>query len=144
MLAGICGDDKFTTSGGASTLTIDLDSLMGLYEDMGLDADDIETAKSAFKEYKITMKVDSKGATDMTCVMETAAQAGVPGMKITMDVTQANGNVTMNMNFHIANLGEIKLEATQTQKATTDKPLSEPPEGSTIVDADSGAELLNP
>ncbi len=138
------GDDKFTTSGGASTLTIDLDSLMGLYEGMGLDADDIETVKSAFKEYKITMKVDSKGATVMTCVMETAAQTGVPGMKITMDVKQSAGNVAMNMNCHIANLGEMKLEAAQTQKATADKPLSEPPEGSTIVDVDNGAELLNP
>lgn len=144
LMGSLFGDDKFTTSGGTSTLTIGVDDLFDLYKDMGLSEDDIAEAKSAFKEYKITMKVDSKGATTMTCVMETAAQTGVPGMKITMDVKQAAGNVTMSMNYHIANLGEMKLEATQTQKATSDKPMTEPPEGATLVDMDNGAELLVP
>lgn len=135
MLNSLFSDGKFTTSGGVSTLTIGVDDLLDLYKDMDLSEEDIAEAKAAFKEYKITMKVDGKGATDMTCVMETAAQAGVPGMKVTMDVKQANGNVTMDMNFHIANMGEMKVEVTQTQKATTDKPMTEPPEGSTVVDS---------
>lgn len=135
MLNSLFSDGKFTTSGGVSTLTIGVDDLLDLYKDMDLSEEDIAEAKSVFKEYKITMKVDGKGATDMTCVMETAAQTGVPGMKVTMDVKQANGNVTMDMNFHIANMGEMKVEATQTQKATTDKPMTEPPEGSTVVDS---------
>lgn len=135
MLNSLFSDGKFTTSGGVSTLTIGVDDLLDLYKDMDLSEEDIAEAKAAFKEYKITMKVDGKGATDMTCVMETAAQAGVPGMKVTMDVKQANGNVTMDMNFHIANMGEMKVEVTQTQKATADKPMTEPPEGSTVVDS---------
>lgn len=141
MLAGICGDDKFTTSGGASTLTIDLDSLMGMYGDMGLDESDMEEARAAFKEYKITMKVDSKGGAVVTCAIETNAQPGVPGMKIAMDVTQSGGSVSMTMSYHIANVGEMKLTLTQTQKTTTDKPMTQPPEGAVVVDA---PELLNP
>ena len=144
MLADIYGDDKFTTSGGTSTLTIDLDTLMGLYADMGLDESDMEEAKAAFKEYKIVMKVDSKGGAVMTCAMETNPQSGVPGMKITMDVTQSGGNVSMTMSYHIANMGEMKLTLTQTQKATSDKPMTQPPEGATLVDMDNGAELLVP
>ena len=144
LMGSLFGDDKFTTSGGTSTLTIGVDDLFDLYKDMGLSEDDIAEAKSAFKEYKIVMKVDSKGGAVMTCAMETNPQSGVPGMKITMDVKQAAGNVTMSMNCHIANLGEMKLEATQTQKATSGKPLTEPPEGATLVDMDNGAELLVP
>lgn len=145
MLAGIYGDDKFTTSGGTSTLTIDLDTLMGLYEDMGIDMGEaVEEVKDAFKEYKIVMKVDSKGGAVMTCAMETNPQFGVPGMKITMDVTQSGGNVSMTMSYHIANMGEMKLTLTQTQKATSDKPMTQPPEGATLVDMDNGAELLVP
>lgn len=135
MMSSLFGDGKFTTSGGVSTLTIGVDDLFDLYKDMGLSEDDIAEAKAAFKEYKITMKVDSKGGADMTCVMETNPQTGVPGMKITMDVEQAGGNVTMDMNFHIANMGEIKVEVTQTQKAAADKPMTEPPEGSTVVES---------
>ena len=144
LLDSLYGDDQFTTSGGTSTLTIDLDTLMGLYADMGLDESDLEEAKAAFKEYKITMKVDSRGGAAVTCNMETAAQTGVPGMKITMDVTQSGGNVSMTMNYHIANMGEMKVEVTETQRATSDKPLTEPPEGATLVDMDNGAELLVP
>lgn len=135
MMSSLFGDGKFTTSGGVSTLTIGVDDLFDIYKDMGLSEEDMAEAKAAFKEYEIVMKVDGKGGTTMTCVMETAAQTGVPGMKITMDVEQADGNVTMDMNFHIANMGEIKVEVTQTQKATADKPMTEPPEGSTVVES---------
>lgn len=135
MLDSLYGDGKFTTSGGVSTLTIGVDDLFDLYKDMGLSEDDIAEAKTAFKEYKITMKVDSKGGAVMTCAMETNPQSDVPGMKIAMDVTQSGGNVSMTMNYHIANLGEMKLEVSQTQKSTSDKPMTEPPEGSTVVES---------
>lgn len=135
MLNSLFSDGKFTTSGGVSTLTIGVDDLSDLYKDMSLSEENVAEAKAAFKEYEIVMKVDAKGGAAMTCVMETAAQNGVPGMKITMDVKQADGNVTMDMNFHIANMGEIKVEVTQTQKATADKPMTEPPEGSTVVES---------
>lgn len=141
MMAVLYGDDTFTTTGGVSTRTIGVDDLMALYEDMGLEAGDLEEAKAAFKEYQITMKVDGKGKVDVTCAMETAAQAGVPAIKLTMDAKQDAGNVTMNMSLHVANLCEGKLTLTQTWGAATEKPEDQPPEGSTVVDA--GA-LLNP
>lgn len=144
LLDSLYGDDKFTTSGGVSTLTIGVDDLFDLYKDMGLSEDDIAEAKAVFKEYEITMKVDAKGGADVVVKMETAAQAGVPAIKLDMSAQQSDGNVAMSMNCHIANLGEMKLEATQTQKANSDKPMSEPPAGSTIVDVDNGAELLEP
>ena len=72
------GDDKFTTSGGVSTLTIGVDELMDLYKDMGIP--DLDEVKDIFKEYNITMKVDSKGKTTATGVMETKAQPGVPAI----------------------------------------------------------------
>ena len=141
MMAVLYGDDTFTTTGGVSTRTIGVDDLMALYEDMGLEAGDLEEAKAAFKEYQITMKVDGKGKVDVSCAMETAAQAGVPAIKLTMDAKQDAGNVTMNMSLHVANLCEGKLTLTQTWGATTQTPEDQPPEGSTVVDA--GA-LLNP
>lgn len=141
MMAVLYGDDTFTTSGGVSTRTIGVDDLMALYEDMGLEAGDLEEAKAAFKEYQITMKVDGKGKVDVTCAMETAAQAGVPAIKLTMGAKQDAGNITMNMSLHVANLCEGKLTLTQTWGAATEKPEDQPPEGSTVVDA--GA-LLNP
>ena len=141
MMAVLYGDDAFTTTGGVSTRTIGVDDLMALYEDLGLSADDLEEAKAAFKEYQITMKVDSKGGVDMTCTVETAAQAGVPAMKLTMDAKQAGGNATLNMSLHVANLCEGKLTLTQTWGTTTQTPEDQPPEGSTVVDA--GA-LLDP
>lgn len=141
MMAVLYGDDTFTTTGGVSTRTIGVDDLMALYEDLDLSADDLEEAKAAFKEYQITMKVDSKGGVDVTCTVETAAQAGVPAIKLTMDAKQAGGNATLNMSLHVANLCEGKLTLTQTWGATTQTPEDQPPEGSTVVDA--GA-LLNP
>ena len=141
MMTVLYGDDTFTTTGGVSTRTIGVDDLMALYEDLGLSADDLEEAKAAFKEYQITMKVDSKGGADVTCTVETAAQAGVPAIKLTMDAKQDAGNATLNMSLHVANLCEGKLTLTQTWGATTEKPEDQPPEGSTVVDA--GA-LLNP
>lgn len=138
------GDDKFTTSGGVSTRTIGVDDLLALYDGMGLTEDDIAEAKAAFKEYEITMKVDGNGGATVAIKMETAPQAGVPGMRITMDVKQSGGNVAMDMSFHIANLGEATLTLTQTLKTTSEAPKAEPPEGATLVDMDNGAELLVP
>lgn len=141
MMATLYGDDTFTTAGGVSTRTIGVDDLMALYEGMGLEAGDLEEAKAAFKEYQITMKVDNKGKVDVTCTVETAAQAGVPAVKLTMDAKQDAGNATLNMSLHIANLCEGKLTLTQTWGTTTDTPEDQPPEGSNVVEA--GA-LLNP
>ncbi len=135
MMAVLYGDDTFTTTGGVSTRTIGVDDLMALYEDLDLSADDLEEAKAAFKEYQITMKVDSKGGVDVTCTVETAAQAGVPAIKLTMDAKQDGGNATLNMSLHVANLCEGKLTLTQTWGATTQTPEDQPPEGSTVVDA---------
>ena len=134
LMAGLYSDDKFTTTGGTSTLTIDLDTLLGLYDGLELSEEDIAEAKAAFKEYKIVMKVDAKGGAEMSVIMETAAQQGVPGMRIAMDITQAGGNVDMTMKYHIANLGEMELTLTSTQKAASDGPMTQPPEGATVVD----------
>lgn len=135
MLNRLYGDDQFTTSGGTSTLTIDVDDMLALYEDVDLSADDIAEAKAAFKEYEITMKVDDKGGATVTCAMETNPQDGVPGMKMAMDVKQKAGNVTMSVSVHIANMGEVKLELTQTQQVSSDKPMIQPPAGATVVDS---------
>ena len=134
LMAGLYSDDKFTTTGGISTLTIDLDTLLGLYDGLELSEEDIAEAKAAFKEYKIVMKVDAKGGAEMSVIMETAAQQGVPGMRIAMDITQAGGNLDMTMKYHIANLGEMELTLTSTQKAASDGPMTQPPEGATVVD----------
>lgn len=134
-------DDKFTTSGGTSTLTIGLDELMGIYEDIGLSAGEIEAAKAVFEEYEITMKVDSNGQATVTCKMETVAESGVPAIKMTMDATQYSGNATVTMAFEVGGMGKLELTLTSTQKATTDKPDTEPPEGAAIINTDAPAVL---
>ena len=131
-------EDAMHTAGRMSAQAAEL---AGRLAELRISADDLEEAKAAFKEYQITMKVDSKGGVDMTCTVETAAQAGVPAMKLTMDAKQAGGNATLNMSLHVANLCEGKLTLTQTWGTTTQTPEDQPPEGSTVVDA--GA-LLDP
>lgn len=135
LLDSLYGDDKFTTDHGVSTLTIGVDDLFDLYKDMDLSEEDMAEARAAFKEYEITMKVDSKGGAVVAIKLETAPQAGVPAIKLDMSAEQSGGEITMTVSGHIANLGELKLELTQTQKAVSSKPMTEPPEGSTVVDS---------
>ncbi len=139
MMAALYGDDKFTTSGGTSTLTLGLKDLVDLFADYGLDLDDV---KDAFKKYSITMKVDSKGGVSVKCVVETNAQSGVPAVKLTADCTQSGGKADLTMSLHIANIGELTLTMSSTQQTGAEKPMSEPPKGANVVD--NSAELLNP
>lgn len=133
MLAGLYADDKFTTSGGVSTRTFGMDELAEL---AGVDVDEVE---EQFKEYSITMKVDSRGGTTVAMTMETNAQYGTPAMRITMDAAQDSRGAELTMTCHVANVGEMKLTMTTTQQATAEQPAVEPPEGANVVDA---AELL--
>lgn len=139
-MAALYSDDKFTTSNGVSSITIGMDELAALCVDMGVDADEV---KDAFKTYRVTMKVDGKGSVTSSCVMETAAQDYVPAVKITMNAAQSADQANVTMTCHIANMGEMKLELTSTQKAVSEKPASQPPKGAAIIEADSPA-LLNP
>lgn len=139
-LAGLCelvkfmdrlyGDDKFTTSDGTATRTIGVDELTALYGDMGLDLDEV---KDVWKEYSITMKVDSKGGATVTGVMETKAQLGVPTIRMTVDSASNGQKTTMTMKIHVANLGEMELTLNASQKATGEATRTEPPAGATIV-----------
>ena len=129
------GDGSFTTSGGVSTLTIGVDELMGIYKEMGLfDGLDESEFRDIWKEYNITMKVDSKGGVTMTGVMETKAQAGVPTIKMTADAAQDGQNASVTMNVHVANLFQLELKLTTGQKTTSEAPRTEPPKGANIVD----------
>jgi len=140
MMRSIYSDDKFTTADGTSTLTIGVDELMALYKDMGLDLDEV---KDLWKEYSITMEVDGKGGATVACRMETEAQSGVPGIKMTVDCTQSGGKAELTMDLHVANLGQLRLTLNTTQQATGEKPMAEPPEGAPIMDMDA-PEPLNP
>ena len=128
------GDDKFTTSGGTATRTIGMDEMAALYKDMGLDPDEI---KDIWKEYSLTMKVDSTGAATVTGVMETRAQLGVPAVRVTVDSTRNGQSAAMTMKIHVANLGEMELTLTASQQTTDEAPKTEPPEGAVIVDIES-------
>ena len=133
LMAELYSDDKFTTSGGVSTRTFGMDELAEL---AGVDMDEV---KEQFKEYSITMKVDSRGGTTVSMKMETSAQYGTPGMRITMDAAQDSSGSSLTMTCHAANMGELKLTMTTTQQTTSGQPAVEPPEGANVVDA---AELL--
>lgn len=127
-------DEKFTTSDGVSTRTIGVDDLMALYEAMGIDPGEIEDeVKGIFKEYNITLKVDSKGGATVTEVMETSAQLGVPAVRMTADVTQDGQGATMTMKVHVSNLGEMELTLTTSRKAVSEAPRTQPPEDATIM-----------
>lgn len=135
LLMELYSDDKFTTSGGVSTLTIDAEDLETLYEGLGMGG-----IQDEFKTFALTMKVDSKGASTVTCEMETIAQYGTPAMKLTMNATQSAGKAAITMDLHAANAGELKLTLDVTQEITGDKPAVEPPQGASVVDA---AQLLS-
>lgn len=126
------GDDKFTTAGGVSTLTIDADTL---------DPDGALGLKDACKEFRLTMVVDSKGGFTSSCRVETEAQPGIPAIRLTMDSTQSGGKAELTMNLHISNVGEVELAFTSTRQATGEAPKTEPPEGAVVIDVPG---LLNP
>ena len=134
-------DENFTTSGGVSTLTIGLEELGKVYGALTGESSFVEDAREDFKEYEITMKVDSNGGATVTIDMETAPQTGIPGIKLTMKTTQADGRADLTMEVHAANIGELKLTMNTNQKTVSDKPMSKPPEGANVVDA---PELLEP
>ena len=97
--------------------------------------------KDAFKQYEVTMEVDEQGGVTASCVMETAAQEGVPGVKITMDAVQSAGKAEVAMTVHVANVCEVELTASTSETVSTDAPSTEPPEGSVIIDADAPTPL---
>lgn len=134
-------DENFTTSGGVSTLTIGLEELGKVYEALTGESTFAEDALGVFKEYEITIQVDGKGGAAVTLDMETAPQAGMPGVKMTMEAIQAGGKADLTMDVHAANIGELKLTMNTNQKTVSGKPMSEPPEGANVVDA---PELLEP
>lgn len=138
LLYELYGDDQFTTVGGVSTRTIGLDDLAALYEGMGLYTGDVN---DAFVEFEITVKVDGNGGVAASLCMETARQSGIPAMRMTMDAAQNSQNVRLTMEYHVSNVAKVKLILSQTWSAATQAPETQPPEGSTVVDA---MELLNP
>ena len=134
-------DENFTMSGGVSTLTIGLEDLAGVYEVLTGGSTVMEEALDLFKECEVVMKVDGSGGATVTFDMETEAQSGMPGIKMTMKAAQSGGKADLTMDVHVANTGEMKLTMSITQKTVSGKPLSEPPAGARIVDA---PELLEP
>lgn len=140
VLDQLYGDDKFTTSDGISTRTIGIDQITALYGDMGLDPDEIE---GAWKEYSITIEVDSEGAVAVTEVMETAAQWGVPAIRMTTDSTQDGQSSTITVEIHVANMGALELTLTASQQTADEAPRTAPPEGAVIVETD-GSDLAVP
>ena len=145
MMFDIYGDDKFTTSGGTSTLTIGLDDLeeLGSYGTLVIDSYGtlgILYDYYSYREYQFTLKVDSKGGASVTCTGETEARYGMPAVRMTMDGSLSDGRASMSLNYHVANAGELKLSLSASRQTTGEKPLAEPPEGANIVDA---AELLD-
>ena len=135
LMAAMCGDSKFTTADGVSTLTFGLDDLASL------ELTGAQDMKDAFKQYEVTMEVDEQGGVTASCVMETAAQEGVPGVKITMDAVQSAGKAEVAMTVHVANVCELELTASTSETVSTDAPSTEPPEGSVIINADAPTPL---
>ncbi|MBD5085225.1 MAG: hypothetical protein HDT33_09310 [Clostridiales bacterium] len=138
MIFDLYGDDKFTTAGGTSTLTIGLDDLEELDPDgtlgIGYDYD-------SYREYQFTLKVDSRGGVSLSCTAETEAQYGMPAVRAVMDCSLSNRQASISLNYHVANVGEMKLTLNTARQTTSEAPKTEPPEGANIVDS---ARPLNP
>lgn len=121
-LAAIWGDGCFTTGHGVSTLAIGLDDLDGeVYQ------------KEDYKEFKLTLEVDEEGAADLSFRFQTAP--GRPGMRLTVDGSLSSGRMSVTVECHISNTGELKLTLSSQRRTTTEKPVAQPPEGADIVDA---------
>ena len=124
-LAAVMGDECFTTSGGTSTLTLDMDKL---------DPDGELGLKDELKECTLTLKVDGKGGAALSCAVQTA-EGRKPGMRLTVDASLSDGRLSLTANVHVSNVGEMKLTLTSQRRTTGEAPVSEPPEGANIVDA---------
>lgn len=136
VLDQLYGDDKFTTSDGISTRTIGIDEIMALYGDMGLGPDEVG---GVWKEYSITMEADGEGGITVAAVMETAAQWGVPAVRMTADSTQDGQGSAMTVEIHVANMGTLELNLTASRQAVGEAPRTAPPEGAVIIDTGAAA-----
>ena len=139
----LLGDRQFTTAGGVSTLRWDLDALID-WVLMDYDTDEFTEEELAglrreiareYKDLEYTLTVDSRGSGRISALVHTLPQhLGDSSMRMAVEETVSAGRVVMTVDLHIANVGQFKLTLESARQGSAKLPITEPPEGSTIVD----------
>lgn len=123
--AELLGDSRFTRVNGVDTLTIGP-------EQLGMDEEDL----GAFKDFSMTVTVDSQGQTAVSLLIHTLPQRlGDASMRLTMDGSSARGKSVLTCRLHIANVGELNMSVTVTQQPSSQSPMTRPPAGDTVVES---------
>lgn len=146
----LLGDKCFTTTDGVSTLRWDLDALIDWalrdYDpDTFTEEELAELRREMAKEYKeleYTLTVDSRGNGRVSALIHTLPQhIGDSSARLSLEESVRSGRTSMTVNLHIANVGTMKFTLTSELRTDPATPETQPPEGSTVVDA---GEMLDP
>ncbi len=146
----LLGDKCFTTTDGVSTLRWDLDALIDWalrdYDpDTFTEEELAELRREMAKEYKeleYTLTVDSRGNGRVSALIHTLPQhIGDTSARLSLEESVRSGRTSMTVNLHIANVGTMKFTLTSELRTDPATPETQPPEGSTVVDA---GEMLDP
>ena len=146
----LLGDKCFTTANGVSTLRWDLDALIDWalrdYDpDTFTEEELAELRREMAREYKeleYTLTVDSQGNARVSALIHTLPQhIGDGSARLSLEESVRWGRTSMTVDLHIANVGAMRFTLTSELWADPATPETQPPEGSTVVDA---GELLDP
>lgn len=130
--AAVVGDGCFTTAGGVSTLHVDAETLVQwLTAGSALDG----MGNVTFKELDLTLTVDGQGKAALSFAMHARPENPLfHGAKVALKCELSSGLLSVGVDAHLANVGTLKLTASSTWQATDQKPMTQPPEGDTILD----------
>lgn len=130
--AAVVGDGCFTTAGGVSTLRVDAETLVQwLTAGSALDG----MGNVTFKELDLTLTVDGQGKAVLSFAMHARPENPLfHGAKVALKCELSSGLLSVGVDAHLANVGTLKLTASSTWQATGQKPMTQPPEGDTILD----------
>lgn len=146
----LLGDKCFTTTDGVSTLRWDLDALIDWalrdYDPDTFTEEELAELRremaEEYKELEYTLTVDSRGNGRVSALIHTLPQhIGDTSARLSLEESVRSGRTSMTVNLHIANVGTMKFTLTSELRTDPATPETQPPEGSTVVDA---GEMLDP
>ena len=146
----LLGDKCFTTTDGVSTLRWDLDALIDWalrdYDPDTFTEEELAELRremaEEYKELEYTLTVDSRGNGRVSALIHTLPQhIGDSSARLSLEESVRSGRTSMTVNLHIANVGTMKFTLTSELRTDPATPETQPPEGSTVVDA---GEMLDP
>ena len=133
-MVGMFGDETFTKSGSSYKWHFDKETLASLLMEAGMDAETVPgfIAGIGIDELSIDMTLRSDGSAEVKCVL--AVEDGeTTACRIDFAFAGNNSRATAKGTVQVRNVCDLTFNAAVELRATSEKPLTAPPAGATIV-----------